>query len=43
MDCNDLYVTRGGASNWVRLEPDNTDNRANWSTRGMGWANAPKP
>lgn len=42
-DCNDLYVTRGsGPTRWVRLEPDDTDNRTNWGTRPFGWANAPK-
>jgi prepilin-type N-terminal cleavage/methylation domain-containing protein len=38
-DCNDLYVT--AKDSWVRLEPDNVDNRYNWSTRPYGWANNP--
>ena len=38
-DCNDLYVT--GKTNWVRLEPDNVDNRYNWQERPYGWVNAP--
>lgn len=40
-DCNDLYVS--GTSSWVRLEPNNTDDRFNRSERPFGWANNPKP
>lgn len=42
-DCNDLYVLGNGASNWVRLEPTNTDDRVNRGERPYGWTNAPKP
>jgi prepilin-type N-terminal cleavage/methylation domain-containing protein len=41
MDCNDLYISKG-ATQWVRLEPNDVDNRNNWSQRPYGWANAPK-
>ena len=46
LDCNDLYVS-GINQRWIRLEPDNTDNRANWiggvaGNRPYGWANAPR-
>lgn len=46
LDCNDLYVS-GVNQRWIRLEPDNTDNRANWiggiaGNRPYGWANAPR-
>jgi prepilin-type N-terminal cleavage/methylation domain-containing protein len=45
LDCNDLYVFANG-SNWVRLEPDQVDNRANWGPppngRPYGWANNPR-
>ena len=39
-DCNDLYVT--GKNMWVRLEPDNVDNRYNWQERPYGWTNNPR-
>jgi prepilin-type N-terminal cleavage/methylation domain-containing protein/prepilin-type processing-associated H-X9-DG protein len=39
-DCNDLYVT--GKNMWVRLEPDNVDNRYNWQERPYGWVNNPR-
>lgn len=41
LDCNDLYLNAKG-SQWVRLEPNDTDNRNNWSQRPYGWANNPK-
>jgi prepilin-type N-terminal cleavage/methylation domain-containing protein len=40
-DCNDIYLQKGGGT-WIRLEPDNVDNRTNWQQRPFGWANAPK-
>lgn len=39
--CNDLYVLGKGV--WVRLEPDDVDNRTNWGPRGYGWVNNPTP
>jgi prepilin-type N-terminal cleavage/methylation domain-containing protein len=42
-DCNDLYVLGPGSSRWIRLEPTNTDDRANFNERPFGWANAPRP
>lgn len=46
LDCNDLYVL-GQVRDWIRLEPTNTDNAANWDprvagSRPYGWANAPR-
>jgi prepilin-type N-terminal cleavage/methylation domain-containing protein len=39
-DCNDLYVL--GAGGWIRLEPTNTDDRANRGERPYGWTNGPR-
>jgi prepilin-type N-terminal cleavage/methylation domain-containing protein len=41
LDCNDLYVS-GVGGRWVRLEPNNVDNRANWRERPYGWVNGPR-
>jgi prepilin-type N-terminal cleavage/methylation domain-containing protein len=38
-DCNDLYVS--GKNMWVRLEPNDVDNRNNWQERPYGWVNSP--
>jgi hypothetical protein len=40
LDCNDLYVS--GGNGWVRLEPNDVDNRSNWRERPYGWVNAPR-
>ncbi|HYE62266.1 MAG TPA: prepilin-type N-terminal cleavage/methylation domain-containing protein [Phycisphaerales bacterium] len=44
-DCNDLYVN--AKNTWLRLEPDNVDNRVNWQVgfgmRPYGWVNSPTP
>jgi prepilin-type N-terminal cleavage/methylation domain-containing protein len=47
LDCNDMYVIANTA-NWVRLEPDDTNNASNWNSslsvnnRPYGWANHPR-
>jgi prepilin-type N-terminal cleavage/methylation domain-containing protein len=39
LDANDFFVF---GRRWVRLEPNNIDNRTNWQERPFGWINNPK-